>query len=95
MAVQQRWYRRRLIGSPRLVGWCDACGFLAEVETGRHDALVARLARHHLSAHRRGAPEAVPQQRDRWTGEPTVEEHQPRRTTRAAPRAQCHGHHRR
>jgi hypothetical protein len=66
MGVQQRSYRRRLIGSQRLVGWCDACGFLAQVETGRHDALVARLARHHLTAHRRtqdGAPAPEPHAR--------------------------------
>ena len=91
MAVQQRWYRRLLIGSPRLVGWCDACGFLAQAETGRHDALVARLARHHLSVHAAAGGGATA----RWTDEPAVEGAHLRRTARAASRAGCHGHPRR
>lgn len=89
MAVQQRRYRRLMIGPPRLVGWCDACGFLAEVETGRHDALVARLARHHLSAH------VAAGRGDRWIDEPTVEGAHSPHTARAASRAECLGHPRR
>jgi hypothetical protein len=49
--MEQRQYRRRLIGRPRLLGWCDSCGFLVEARTDQEDALVARIDRHAACAH--------------------------------------------